>query len=231
MGWLKKDQSAPFEHEPIVGLFFLDGDIIAEEVGRDWTKGDKYPRIAFPSKLKFDLWEGADAGSPIVHLFGELDLPLRDTRDAALNKAFDIGEQCGYLAAPVGDNQLELIGWEDHLLVTYDNDRRVMVNVNLVKREEITLEQEPLFPLGQVVATPGALESLTQAGQDGAQLLSRHVTGDYGDIPAEDRQENELSVEKGFRIMSVYTLSTGEKVWIITEADRSSTTLLLPDEY
>ena len=237
MGWLPKEQSFSFEHQPIEGLFLLDGDVIAEEVGRDYTRGDKYPRIAFPSGLKFDLWEGKD--TPIVHLFGELDLSLRDTRDEAFKQAFDIGEQCGYLAAPMGDNQLELIGWEDHLLVTYDNERRVMVDVEVVKREQPDRspatdhapQTEPLFEIGQVVATPGALEALKAAGQDPAELLSRHVTGDFGDIPDEDRQENELSIEKGFRIMSAYTLSTDEKVWLITEADRSSSTFLLPEEY
>jgi hypothetical protein len=68
MAWLEKDQPTSFEDQPLEGLFFLHGDIIAEEVGRDWTKGHKYPRIAFPSGLKFDLWEGRH--SPIIHLFG-----------------------------------------------------------------------------------------------------------------------------------------------------------------
>jgi hypothetical protein len=144
MGWLPKEQSSPFEHDPIEGLFYLDGDLIAEEIGRDWTRGDKFPRIAFPSGLKFDLWEGKD--SPITHLFGEMDLALKDTRDEAFEHAADIGEQCGYLAAPVGETQLELIGWEDHLLVTYDNERRLMVDVEVVKREKPAMPDR-VFPL------------------------------------------------------------------------------------
>lgn len=91
--------------------------------------------------------------------------------------------------------------------------------------------KKALFPLGQVVATPGALEALENAGQEPAEFLQRHVSGDWGDVPPEDAQENELSVSQGFRILSAYPLSTGTKMWIITEADRSVTTLLLPDEY
>jgi len=91
--------------------------------------------------------------------------------------------------------------------------------------------KKPRFPLGQVVATPGALEALEATGDNAADYLTRHVTGDWGDLEAEDKQENELSVEKGFRILSAYHLSDGTKIWLITEADRSVTTLLLPSEY
>jgi hypothetical protein len=101
------------------------------------------------------------------------------------------------------------------------------MNQNGSKQEK----KKALFLLGQVVATPGALEALEAAGQDPAELLRRHVTGDWGDVPPEDAQENELSVQQGFRILSAYTLTTRVKIWIITEADRSATTLLLPDEY
>jgi hypothetical protein len=88
------------------------------------------------------------------------------------------------------------------------------------------------FSLGQVVSTPGALEALQEARQRPVEFLSRHIRGDWGDaLPEEDKQENELSVEKGFRILSAYTLKTGVKLWVISEADRSVTTLLLPSEY
>lgn len=73
-----------------------------------------------------------------------MDLALESTRDEAFAHAFDIGEQCGYLAAPVGDDQLELIGYEDHLLLTYDDERRMMVNVEQVKREKPTLPVRPM---------------------------------------------------------------------------------------
>jgi len=91
--------------------------------------------------------------------------------------------------------------------------------------------KKPLFPLGQVVSTPGALEEMARANTNGMMLLLRHVTGDWGEVCEEDAKENDLSVEKGFRILSAYTLSTGVKIWIITEADRSATTFLLPSEY
>ena len=87
------------------------------------------------------------------------------------------------------------------------------------------------FPLGRVVATPGALRALEKAEQVPNIFLDRHVNGDWGDIPEADKQENELSVEQGFRILSAYTTSAGEEIWILTEADRSSTTIMLPSEY
>jgi hypothetical protein len=86
----------------------------------------------------------------------------------------------------------------------------------------------PRFPLGQVVATPGALEALEAAGQTPIEFLRRHQCGDWGVVPEEDKQENEFSVQQGFRILSAYILSTGVKIWLITESDRSATTLLLP---
>ena len=88
-----------------------------------------------------------------------------------------------------------------------------------------------LFSLGQVVATPGALAALETAQAGAAEYLTRHVNGDWGELGEEDKVENESSGENGFRILSAYTLSTGVKIWIITEADRSATTILLPEEY
>src|SRR5687767_13144626 len=90
---------------------------------------------------------------------------------------------------------------------------------------------QPLFRLGQVVSTPGALEALQEAGQDPLELLKRHQSGDWGDLDEEDKAENDFSVNKELRILSAYTLSTGVKLWLITEADRSVTTFLLPSEY
>lgn len=88
------------------------------------------------------------------------------------------------------------------------------------------------FSLGQVVSTPGALKALMEEGCGAADLLTRHISGDWGDLSADDKQENELSLRESFRILSAYVLPrTRVKVWVITEADRSATTLLLPDEY
>ena len=82
-----------------------------------------------------------------------------------------------------------------------------------------------------IVATPGALEALERSGETPATFLHRHVVGDWGDVDEDDRAENDLSVKEGFRILSAYHLRDGTKIWIITEADRSSTTILLPSEY
>jgi len=87
------------------------------------------------------------------------------------------------------------------------------------------------FPLGQVVATPGALVALAEAGQTPHEFIRRHQTGDWGDLDEDDRRENERSLEIGCRVLSAYHLRDGTKIWIITEADRSATTLLLPSEY
>ena len=93
------------------------------------------------------------------------------------------------------------------------------------------IERRPLFPLGQLVATPGALAALQKAGQSPTEFLSLHVRGQWGDIPEEDRQENEYSLEHGFRLLSSYRTNANETIWIVTESDRSVTTFLLPCEY
>lgn len=108
---------------------------------------------------------------------------------------------------------------------------------------------KPLFALGQVVATPGALELLARHGVEPAALLSRHVTGDWGQLCRDDAHANDLAVQHGDRVLSAYVLpmlpagesgetgggaDSGEgaaRVWVISEADRSSTCLLLPQEY
>jgi hypothetical protein len=87
--------------------------------------------------------------------------------------------------------------------------------------------QKPLFPLGLVVATPGAIE----LGINLSPFLRRHQCGDWGDLDAEDKAENIFSLQNGLRILSAYQAPDGAKFWIITEADRSATTVLLPSEY
>ena len=92
-------------------------------------------------------------------------------------------------------------------------------------------KQQPLFPLGQVVTTPGALAALEKAGQGPQDFLSRHVRGEWGDLCEEDQRENAFSLERGFRLFSSYQTKMGAKLYVITEADRSATTILLPEEY
>jgi hypothetical protein len=88
-----------------------------------------------------------------------------------------------------------------------------------------------VFPLGQLVATPGALQALEEAGECLEAFVVRHACGDWGNLCDADRQENAQALREGGRLMSTYTLKNGETLWIITEADRSVTTLLLPLEY
>jgi len=93
------------------------------------------------------------------------------------------------------------------------------------------LSKQPAFELGQIVATPGALAALKKAGQQPGEFLTRHVNREWGDLSDEDRKENDYSLEHGFRLLSAYRTHAGDKLWIITESDRSVTTLLLPEEY
>ncbi len=88
-----------------------------------------------------------------------------------------------------------------------------------------------LFPLGDLVATPGALSVLEKNGVVPIRLISRHMKGDWGDVPPEDAAANTDAVRIGARVLSSYSLPDRARIWIITEADRSSTTLLLPEEY
>jgi hypothetical protein len=91
---------------------------------------------------------------------------------------------------------------------------------------------KPIFTLGRVVATPGALAAIGVSCDELNIYLARHQSGDWGEVDDQDWKENQLSLEQGLRLMSVYTLSvTGVKIWVITEADRSSTCVLLPEEY
>jgi hypothetical protein len=86
------------------------------------------------------------------------------------------------------------------------------------------------FPLGRIVATLGALKLLEEAGEDPLCYLARHHSEDWGEIDPQDRRENERSLKHGWRLLSSYAV--GEKaIWVITEADRSVTSILLPEEY
>jgi len=92
------------------------------------------------------------------------------------------------------------------------------------------------FSLGRIVATPGAIHALLAAGQSADEFLARHVTGDWGDLDAEDRALNDTALIDGSRLLSAYMTRKGERIWVITEAVdsvglRYGTTLLLPEEY
>ena len=86
------------------------------------------------------------------------------------------------------------------------------------------------LPLGRVVATPGALKLLSEIGAHPFDYLARHASGDWGDLCVFDRRQNEIALRDGYRVLSSYPVGR-ECVWVITEADRSVTTILLPEEY
>ena len=95
---------------------------------------------------------------------------------------------------------------------------------------------DQLFPLGRIVMTANLQGRFQEANpehweEELQRLITRHVSGDWGDLDEEDKRENQLSLERGFRILSAYTTASEIRVWVITEADRSCTTALLPEDY
>ncbi|WP_013627510.1 hypothetical protein [Rubinisphaera brasiliensis] len=94
-----------------------------------------------------------------------------------------------------------------------------------------TNDNKPRFPLGQVVATPAALEMLQRHGRTPLEFITRHHQGDWGDLCEEDRNTNETALNDSSRLFSAYKLSEDDRIWIITEADRSSTCVLTPECY
>ena len=90
----------------------------------------------------------------------------------------------------------------------------------------------PIFTLGQIVSTPAALEAMQEANIDPLSLLRRHITGDWGDLDKDSKHLNDLAAERGgSRIFSAYNIGQKQRIWIITEADRSSTCMLKPEDY
>jgi hypothetical protein len=87
------------------------------------------------------------------------------------------------------------------------------------------------FMLGRIVATLRVLDAFKETGEDPREFLLRHISGDWGEVDEHDRRENEYALVHGLRLLSAYRLNDQTKIWIITEADRSATTLLLPSEY
>lgn len=147
MSWYHKEQPTPFDNKPLSGLFYLDGDLLARKLLIDWTKGEKMPMLMFPSGLEFELWGNDKPNGEVVHLFGELDLRLHDTRDGAYGHASHIAGQVGYIVRKIGLSQLEIIGHEqaDHLLLTYDAVQHLLVNVEKVTLREYAVR--PQLPL------------------------------------------------------------------------------------
>lgn len=92
-------------------------------------------------------------------------------------------------------------------------------------------QNKVLFSLGRTFLTIGAEEALEESNQLPIEFFGKHQSGDWGIVCENDKKENEFSLVNGFRLLSVYKTANGTKLWVITEADRSSTTILLPSEY
>ena len=149
MTWTSKERPGPFEHTPIEGLHFLDGDLAARKSGDERTKGHKYPMVAFPSGATCVLWESRNprqVGN--VHLFGVMDLPLRASRTEAFEKAQAIGERNDYQVERVGHDSLEVWGKseDEHFLVTYDHKTNLIADVVRVEEEQGRLPLSPEQP-------------------------------------------------------------------------------------
>ncbi len=99
------------------------------------------------------------------------------------------------------------------------------------RQPEDALIPETLFELGQMVVTPGAIEAAQEIGRHPIQFIARHAEGKWGDLPEEDIATNERALRETGRLFSAYKFESGHKFYVITEWDRSYTTLLLPEEY
>ena len=184
MGWTEKDQATPFDNLLIPGLWFLDGDILAQIIGRNWTVGQKYPTVVFPSGERFDIWETSSLVVwGIIHIFGEMDLPYRDSRDRALEQASHIAEQLGYTVQKVGEDGLEVWGHDDdeHYLITYDHEAGQMLDIAPVTESDA---EPPVHPGHQLMTEEikGSLPPIEEAMEQGpaAQAQVKYFSVDAG---------------------------------------------------
>ncbi|MCB9436476.1 MAG: hypothetical protein H6673_05705 [Anaerolineales bacterium] len=132
MAWYPKDKPTPFDHQPIPGLQFLDGDMLAAFLGTAWVKGQKYPIVHYPPNLDIDLWEGSR--TPILHIFGEMDLPHTGTRDEVFVIASRIAEACGYLVKKRGDDTIDAWGHDtdEHYHIIFDNEAKMIIDIRQI---------------------------------------------------------------------------------------------------
>jgi hypothetical protein len=192
-----------------------------EEAGRHLKEDREDARGNLAEQLKSELEEA----SPLeeASLFSDLlnaalsEVDWHEVADAFLEDLEPDGEPDGETEDKDQDTDVG------------ENEAASLENFERAKRERAESPAGPLFELGRVVSTPGALANLSRENIENA--LGRHRRGDWGDIGRSDWGENEASLKEGFRLFSVYSSQKGEKFWVITEADRSSTCVLLPGEY
>lgn len=152
MAWVEKERKTSLDEFPIHGLFFLDGDVVARflalkyadeesfNFNSAWLQGHKSARIELPSGTSFEAWESSPEAEATIHLFGEMDMSYRSTRDEALAHAKNIAEVLGYAVRARGETQLDVWSVEDdeRFTLTYDNADRRLINV-----ERLTEAVEP----------------------------------------------------------------------------------------
>ena len=136
----------------------------------------------------------------------------------------NVGQKEGHMARIVVTRNETGLLWKDGWQ-SGDEDLEAVMTAAMFEMDQ------PKFCLGQLVATPGALIALSRNSQSALEFLERHRTGDWGAVDAEDKRANEHSLKDGTRLLSAYHLKDGTKIWLITEADRSATTVLLPEDY
>lgn len=145
MGWSEKYEPTPFDNLPLEGLFFLYGDLLA-------ARGEKYPMICFPSGSECDLWETSDPKRiGVVHIFGEMDLPLGGDCEEAFTQAKEVADACGYAVRKIAEDRLEVWGHDtyDHFILVYDNPQRRIVDVIWVDdraKKDIRRPTQELLP-------------------------------------------------------------------------------------
>lgn len=182
MPWVEKHRSISMDQQPVDGLFYLDGDQLAYWTEKPWTEGQKYPLIIFPSGQECDLFETrnpADIG--IVHIFGEMDLPLVHQRNDAFLQAQNIAEQCGYAVSKIGENRLEVWGHDvdEHFVLHYNNENQRLVDVIAVKNETPpTQPAHVLLPLEIREQLPELYSTDEQDWQ--AKAIVKYFTPDAG---------------------------------------------------
>lgn len=134
-----------------------------------------------------------------------------------------------YEKADTGERNA-IIKHVDSFLLTCNQEEKIFW-LKFRQKLEVLNEKSVLFPLGNVYMTIRAREALEESNELPSDFLSEHQKGNWGDVCEDDKKENDLSVKESFRILSAYKTSQNVKIWIITESDRSATTILLPNEY
>lgn len=131
MAWTEKAYPSPFDTQPIDGLFFLSGDLLARTPTFKWAKGEKCPMIAFPSGLTFPLWEATDNEDVIVNLGHNVALPLHGTREFAFRYTVHLAEESGFWVRPIGEDVLGFVRRKTGvgLYAVYDNQEARLVDV------------------------------------------------------------------------------------------------------